>query len=174
MLRHAAFRLMTRGGVAARTAGVAFSTATTATPSVMDRLVNVTFVDPSGARRKVKCLVGKWRANRAREYSFFFGHGGETFCCGSVELASNYCSNSTKCFCDNPSVCSENTHLLSSLSSLLPCDHTIFLGFRKDTSRKLWNAGHQYWSSNGGWTLRSETYRKMDGTYLWRRGNICL
>jgi len=32
--------------------------AAAATPSVKDVLINLTFVDPSGARRKVKGLIG--------------------------------------------------------------------------------------------------------------------
>ena len=35
------------------------SIAPAAVPSVKDLLINLTFVDPSGARRKVKGLIGK-------------------------------------------------------------------------------------------------------------------
>ena len=38
--------------------------AASAAPSVKDAIIDLTFIDPSGARRKVPGLVGEWILNR--------------------------------------------------------------------------------------------------------------
>lgn len=60
MFRIVAHKALTSGAwrTVAPTAARAWSAAAPA-PSVKDLLIDLTFVDPSGARRKVKGLVGK-------------------------------------------------------------------------------------------------------------------
>jgi hypothetical protein len=62
------FRLVAQRAVSARSGVRAIGASTVskvffssdAAPSIKDLLINLTFVDPSGARRKVKGLVGKY------------------------------------------------------------------------------------------------------------------
>ncbi len=59
MLRIVSKRLVRNGGIVNRALSSAVAEATAGPPSVMENIVHLNFVDPSGARRKVPSYVGK-------------------------------------------------------------------------------------------------------------------
>ncbi len=59
MLRIVSKRFVRNSGIASRALSSAVTQATVGPPSVMENIVHLNFVDPSGARRKVPSYVGK-------------------------------------------------------------------------------------------------------------------